>query len=258
MHFAAFAYVGESVENPLLYYRNNVVGTVALLETLCEFGPLPMIFSSSCVTYGLPRSIPISENHPQHPINPYGQSKLLVERMLADAGAAYGLPWVALRYFNAAGADPDGEIGEDHEPETHLIPLVLRAARDQTAVSIFGTDYETPDGTCVRDYVHVIDIADAHLRALDYLLAMGESRAFNLANARGYSVKEVIAAAERVCGVSVNVKAAPRRQGDPAILVGSAEHARTVLGWKPSRSELDVQIGDAWRWVKSRIKAGDH
>jgi UDP-arabinose 4-epimerase len=252
MHFAAFAYVGESVEKPLLYYHNNVAGSVALLETLIEFGPLPVIFSSSCVTYGIPKTIPISEEHPQHPINPYGHSKLLVERMLADAGKAYGLSWVALRYFNAAGADPDGDIGEDHNPETHLIPLVLRATLDQTAVEIYGIDYPTPDGTCVRDYIHVIDIANAHLGALEYLLAKGESCALNLANARGYSVKEVIAAAERVCGCSINVKVASRRPGDPPILIGSAKRAHEVLGWRAGRSELEVQIADAWKWVKSR------
>ena len=252
MHFAAFAYVGESVEKPLLYYRNNVAGSVALLETLIEFGALPLIFSSSCVTYGIPETIPISEDHPQRPINPYGHSKLLVERMLADAGKAYGLPWVALRYFNAAGADPDGDIGEDHDPETHLIPLVLRAARDKTAVEIYGIDYQTPDGTCVRDYIHVIDIADAHLRALEYLLAKRESCALNLANARGYSVKEVIAAAERVCGRSISVKVAPRRPGDPPILIGSAKRAHELLGWRAGRSELEVQIADAGKWVKSR------
>jgi UDP-glucose-4-epimerase GalE len=204
------------------------------------------------VTYGVPEALPISEDHPQRPINPYGQSKLLVERMLADAGKAYGLPWVALRYFNAAGSDPDGDIGECHEPETHLIPLVLRAARDQTAVPIYGADYDTPDGTCVRDYVHVVDIADAHLRALDYLLAKGESCAFNLANARGYSVKEVISTAERVCGCEIAVKVAPRRPGDPPSLVGSAERARKLLAWAPARSDLVVQIADGWNWVKLR------
>ena len=195
MHFAAFAYVGESVEKPLLYYRNNVAGSVVLFETILEFGPLPVIFSSSCVTCGIPNNIPISEDHLQNPINPYGHSKLFVERMLVDADNACGLPWVALRYFNAAGADPYGDIGEDHDPETHLIPLVLRAARDETAVEIYGIDYDTKDRTCVRDYIHVVDIADAHLRALEYLLAKRESCALNLANARGYSVKEVVAAA---------------------------------------------------------------
>jgi UDP-glucose-4-epimerase GalE len=252
MHFAAFAYVGESVEKPLLYYQNNVAGSAVLLETLLEFAPLPMVFSSSCVTYGIPDTIPISEDHPQHPINPYGHSKLFVERMLADAGKACGLPWVALRYFNAAGSDPDGDIGEDHDPETHLIPLVLRAARDKTAVEIYGTDYQTQDGTCVRDYIHVVDIADGHLRALGYLLAKRESCALNLANARGYSVKEVIATAERVCGRTIRVKVAPKRPGDPPILVGSVKRAHELLGWNAGRSDLELQITDAWKWVKSR------
>ena len=249
MHFAAFAYVGESVERPLLYYRNNVAGSLALLESIIDHRPMPIIFSSSCVTYGVPQRVPIKEDHPQDPINPYGHSKLLVEQMIVDAGKAHRLPWVALRYFNAAGADPDGDIGEDHDPETHLIPLVLRAARDKTAVEIFGIDYDTPDGTCVRDYVHVIDIADAHLRALSYLVAKGQSRAFNLANARGYSVKEVIATAERVCNRAIAVQVAPRRPGDPDSLIGSANDAQNLLGWRPSRSELEVQIADAWRWV---------
>ena len=175
MHFAAFAYVGESVEQPLLYYRNNVAGSHALLQTVVEKGVRPIIFSSSCVTYGIPSSVPISEDHPQHPINPYGHSKLFVEQMLVDAGKAHGLRSVSLRYFNAAGADPDGEIGEDHDPETHLIPLIIKAALSKKPVQIYGTDYDTPDGTCVRDYVHVSDIADAHVRALDYLQNGGES-----------------------------------------------------------------------------------
>jgi UDP-glucose-4-epimerase GalE len=250
MHFAAFAYVGESVENPILYYRNNVAGSVALLETLVKFGPIPVIFSSSCVTYGIPLRLPIAEDHPQNPINPYGQSKRVVENMLEDLGRAHGLPWVSLRYFNAAGCDPEGDVGEVHDPETHLIPLVLRAARDGSAVRILGTDYDTPDGTCIRDYVHVNDIADAHLRALDYLMAGGESRAFNLANARGHSVRDVVATAERVTGKSIATENAPRRPGDPPILIGSADRARTLLGWKPVRSELEVQIADAWKWIK--------
>lgn len=252
MHFAAFAYVGESVGQPLLYYRNNVDGSIAFLQTLLDFKPLPFVFSSTCATYGVPEKIPIAEEHPQRPINPYGASKRFVEQILADASNAHRLPWIALRYFNAAGSDPDGEIGERHDPETHLIPLVIRAARDRTPVNIFGTDYDTPDGTCIRDYVHVMDIADAHVRALDYLLAGGESRALNLANARGYSVKEVIATTERVCGCTIPVALAPRRPGDPAALIGSAERAHAVLGWKPARSELEVQIRDAWNWIRSR------
>ena len=252
MHFAAFAYVGESVGQPLLYYRNNVTGSAALLEAIIEFKPLPFVFSSTCSTYGVPERVPIGEDHPQRPINPYGFSKLVVERMLADLGVSHRLPWVALRYFNAAGSDPDGEIGEVHVPETHLIPLVLEAARGGAPIQIFGTDYDTPDGTCIRDYVHVMDIANAHVRALDYLLKGGASCALNLANARGYSVKEVIATAERVCGRPIPTKIAARRPGDPAALVGSAERARTVLGWTPDRSDLNVQIADAWKWIRSR------
>lgn len=252
LHFAAYAYVGESVQNPLMYYRNNVTGTVALLETLLDFGVLPFVFSSTCATYGVPEKLPITEDHSQHPINPYGNTKLVVERLLAELGAAHTLPWMALRYFNAAGSDPDLEIGECHEPETHLIPLVLRAIRDQVPVSVFGADYDTPDGTCIRDYVHVMDIAEAHVLALEHLRAGGKSDALNLANSRGYSVKEVIAAAERVTGQQVPVEFAPRRVGDPAALVGCAEKARTVLGWKPDCSELDNQIQDAWKWFSSR------
>ena len=225
MHFAANAYVAESVEQPLLYYRNNFVGTLALLQTVVNFCSMPVVFSSSCAIYGVPEWIPITENHPQRPINPYGHSKLFVERLLADLEIAHGLPWIALRYFNAAGGDPDGEIGEAHDPETHLIPLVLAAARTGARVRVFGNDYDTLDGTCVRDYIHVSDIADAHVRALDYLLERGKSCALNLANSRGYSIKEVIAIAEKVCGRSIPLETASRRSGDPPVLVGDAGQA---------------------------------
>jgi len=249
MHFAAYAYVGESVEFPLLYYRNNVGGTSSMLQTLIDFQPIPVVFSSTCATYGVPETVPISEDHPQRPINPYGFSKLVAERMLADLDAANGLRSIALRYFNAAGADPDGEIGEAHDPEPHLIPLVLAAARDGNPVRVFGNDYDTSDGTCVRDYVHVLDIADAHVRAIDYLIKGGASSSINLANARGYSVKEVIATAERVCGKPIRVEMAPRRAGDPAVLIGALERAQKLLGWKPARSDLELQISDAWNWM---------
>src|SRR3984893_12493547 len=229
MHFAAYAYVGESVQQPLLYYQNNFAATAVLLRTVLDFRCIPVVFSSSCASYGVPEHVPIPEDHPQRPINPYGHSKLFVERMLVDLNVACGLPWMALRYFNAAGADPDREIGEAHDPETHLIPLVLRAARDGNPVAVFGDDYDTADGTCVRDYIHVLDIAEAHVRALEYLLGGGASCALNLANARGYSVKEVIATAERVCGKSIQAKMMPRRAGDPAVLVGSLERARAIL-----------------------------
>jgi UDP-glucose-4-epimerase GalE len=248
MHFAAYAYVDESVRQPLLYYQNNFAATAALLEAVLRFSPIPVIFSSSCASYGLPQRTPIAEDHPQQPINPYGQSKLFVERLLADLNAAHGLRSVALRYFNAAGADPDAEIGEAHTPETHLIPRLIDAARTGATVQVFGADYDTPDGTCVRDYIHVSDIADAHLRALNYLLDGGDSCALNLANARGYSVKEVIAAVESVCGRPVRYEIAPRRSGDPPVLVGDATRCRSILGWQPMRSELHRQIGDAWNW----------
>jgi UDP-glucose-4-epimerase GalE len=250
MHFAAYAYVGESVENPLLYYRNNVGGTISLLQTLVNFQTIPVVFSSTCATYGIPEAIPISEDHPQRPINPYGFSKLVVERMLGDLDAARGLRSISLRYFNAAGADPDGEIGEAHDPETHLIPLVLAAARDGKPVNVFGGDYDTADGTCVRDYIHVLDIAEAHVRAVEYLLGGGASCSLNLSNARGYSVKEVIAVAERVSGRSIRVNIAPRRLGDPPVLVGAFARAQAKLGWEPARSDLESQISDAWNWMQ--------
>ena len=247
MHFAAFAYVGELTENPIAYYDNNFAGALALLKVVAE-RHLPIVFSSTCATYGVPNYLPIDEDHPQAPINPYGRSKLFVEHLLRDIDAAHGSPWVALRYFNAAGADPDGEIGEMHDPEPHLIPSTLNAAAAGQAVRIFGSDYATPDGTCVRDFVHVVDIADAHVRALKYLIEGGASLPLNLANARGYSVKEVIAEAERVTSLPIKVEAAPRRPGDPPVLVGDAREARRRLGWKPRRSDLKTQIEDAWRW----------
>lgn len=252
IHFAGYAYVGESVATPLLYYRNNIGETASLLQALIDFTPAPVVFSSSCATYGVPDRLPISEDHPQRPINPYGYSKLVVERMLGDLDAAHGLRSVSLRYFNAAGADPEAEIGEAHEPETHLIPLVLAAARDGTAIKVFGNDYDTADGTCIRDYVHVLDIADAHVRALRYLIDGGTTCAVNLANERGYSVLEVVATAERVTGKSIQVELMPRRLGDPAILIGAPEKARRLLGWKPERCDLEVQIRDAWRWMMLR------
>lgn len=249
IHFAAFAYVGESVKDPASYYQNNIAGSVNLLRAVLRSNPIPVVFSSTCATYGVPEELPITERHPQQPINPYGLSKLVVEKALVDFDAAYGLRSVALRYFNAAGADPDGEIGEAHSPETHLIPLVLEAAMNKTAVMVFGNDHGTRDGTCVRDYVHVTDLADAHVRALRYLLDGGKSCALNLANSRGHSVLEVIRVAEQVCDTSISVIDAPRRAGDPPILVGSADRAKDTLGWEPARSDLSVQIADAWNWM---------
>lgn len=249
LHFAALAYVGESVTQPLLYHRTNAVGTLTLLEAMAAAGVRTLVFSSTCATYGIPEHVPITEEHPQHPVNPYGASKLAAERMIADAAAAGLVQAVMLRYFNAAGADPAGEIGENHTPETHLIPLVLDAILGRIAqVQVNGDDYDTPDGTCVRDYIHVSDLADAHVRALRYLLDGGETVALNLGNGRGASVRDVIQTAERVTGRRAPVAVGPRRIGDPPVLIGDATRAREVLGWRPARGTLDLQIGDAWRW----------
>ena len=249
MHFAAYAYVGESMADPARYYRNNVFGTLALLEAMLECDVARIVFSSSCAVYGVPESVPIREDHAQNPINPYGAGKAAVERMLRDFDAAYGLRSVSLRYFNAAGADPGGEIGEAHEPETHLIPLVLDAALGRRAdVAVFGDDYDTPDGTCIRDYVHVTDLAEAHVRAVKFLLAGGNSGSFNLGNGRGHSVMEVIAAARRVTAREITVSVGPRRPGDPPSLVSTADFAKRVLEWTPRRTSLETQIADAWRW----------
>jgi UDP-glucose 4-epimerase len=249
MHFAAYAYVGESVSKPLDYYRNNVAQTLALLECMVEAGVKKFVFSSTCATYGVPQVVPITEEHPQRPINPYGASKLMVERILRDLDSAYGLRSVVLRYFNAAGADPSGRIGEMHDPETHLIPLILQvAAGERRAIEVFGSDYDTPDGTCIRDYVHVTDLAQAHVLGLRHLEAGGASDAFNLGNGSGFSVMEVIRAAERVTGRRIAYDTAPRRAGDPATLVGSSVKAREVLGWKPQYVELEAITETAWQW----------
>ena len=249
MHFAALAYVGESMTRPDLYFRNNVVDSLALLEAMREVGLRHFVFSSSCATYGVPESVPIREISAQRPVNPYGESKLMVERLLHWYGAAYGFSYAALRYFNAAGADPEGEIGENHDPETHLVPLVLLAALGRRPqVDIYGTDYPTPDGSAIRDYIHVTDLADAHVRALRHLERGGAGTALNLATGRGYSVREVIAAAERVTGRPVPRHEAPRRPGDPPVLVADATLAREVLDWVPHHSDLDTIIATAWKW----------
>ncbi|MBB3268227.1 UDP-arabinose 4-epimerase [Azospirillum sp. OGB3] len=249
LHFAAYAYVGESVAKPLRYYRNNVAGTLTLLEAMAAAEVGMLVFSSTCATYGAPRVTPIPEDHPQQPVNPYGASKLMVERMIMDVGAASGLRAVILRYFNAAGADPEGEIGENHDPETHLIPLALDAALGRIPhLTVNGDDYDTPDGTCVRDYIHVSDLADAHVRALRHLLDGGDSVALNLGNGQGFSIRQVADAAERVTGRRVPLTVGPRRPGDPPVLVGDARKARALLKWRPQRDDLDVQIADAWRW----------
>ena len=247
IHFAAHAYVGESVEQPAKYYRNNVVGSLNLLEVMRDYGVRKIVFSSSCATYGNPQQIPIPDDHPQNPINPYGASKLIIERMLADFDAAYGLCSVSLRYFNAAGADPDGEIGEDHDPETHLIPLVLEAAAgERPHVTIYGTDYDTPDGTCIRDYVHVTDLAEAHVLALKSLRKKGLIESFNLGTGMGYSVREVIETARVVTGRTIPIVEGLRRPGDPPRLVADATRAKNKLSWKPQYSDLNQIIATAW------------
>ncbi len=253
MHFAAFAYVAESVRDPAAYYRNNVATTLALLEAMVEVESELFIFSSTCATYGEPEVVPIPEDHPQRPINPYGRTKLVVEQMLADFETAYGLRHVNLRYFNAAGADPDGEIGEAHDPETHLIPLVIEVALGRRPhIAVFGTDYPTPDGTCIRDYIHVTDLAEAHVLALEHLLNGGQSRSYNLGNGQGYSVREVIDTVRRVTGRPVPELEAGRRWGDPAVLVGSSQRIRNELGWKPRFADLETIVQTAWRWHCSR------
>jgi UDP-glucose 4-epimerase len=255
MHFSAYAYVGESVTDPAKYYRNNVVGTLTLLEAMLTASVKKFVFSSTCATYGVPEFVPIPETHPQNPINPYGATKLMVERILADFDVAYGFKSVRFRYFNAAGANPNGLLGEDHNPETHLIPLVLMTALGKReSISIFGTDYPTPDGTCVRDYIHVNDLADAHILGLEYLLKGGDSEVFNLGNGSGFSVREVIAAAEAVTGVSIAVEERDRRPGDPPILIGTSEQARTILGWKPQYTSIKDIVADAWQWHQKRHK----
>jgi len=255
MHFAAYAYVGESVGNPSKYYHNNVVGTLTLLETMRRCGIDKIIFSSTCATYGVPGQIPIPEDHPQNPINPYGRSKLMIEWILRDYAAAYDLKYVSLRYFNAAGADPDAEIGEDHDPETHLIPLVVDTAlskRDH--IVIFGTDYDTPDGTCIRDYIHVTDLADAHVLALEYLLNGGKSDVFNLGNGHGFSVRKVIEAASRISSCDIPCIESQRRSGDPPVLVGSSEKIRKRLNLSHEFKSLSSIIETAWRWHKKAPK----
>ncbi|NBD32762.1 MAG: UDP-glucose 4-epimerase GalE [Cyanobacteria bacterium] len=253
MHFAAYAYVGESVTNPAKYYHNNVVGSLTLLEAMQKAGIDKFVFSSTCATYGVPETVPIPETHPQNPINPYGASKLMVERILQDFDTAYQLKSVIFRYFNAAGADPQSRTGEDHNPETHLIPLILLAALGQRdAIKIFGTDYPTRDGTCIRDYIHVTDLAQAHVLGLEYLLAGGASEIFNLGNGNGFTVREMIATAQAMTKKDFTVEEAERRPGDPAMLVGSSEKARQILKWQPQYSDLQQIIGHAWQWHQKR------
>jgi UDP-glucose 4-epimerase len=247
IHFAAFAYVGESVKDPAKYYRNNVVGTINLLDAMMAAGVKDIVFSSTCATYGEPQYMPIDETHPQNPINPYGQTKLMIEKVFADYARAYGLRWIALRYFNAAGAGWD--IGESHNPETHLIPLVFRAIMGGGAINVFGTDYDTSDGTCVRDYIHVEDLANAHRLALEKL--GGFSGAINLGTGIGTSCKEIIAVAEKISGKECPVVWADRRAGDPAKLYAANGKAREILGWVPQH-DIEKIISDAWAWENSK------
>ncbi|MEL6468758.1 MAG: UDP-glucose 4-epimerase GalE [Cyanobacteria bacterium J06623_4] len=253
MHFAAYAYVGESMSDPGKYYRNNVSGTLTLLEAMASSNIHKIVFSSTCATYGIPETTPILESAPQSPINPYGFTKLVVERILKDFDRAHGIKSVVFRYFNAAGADPDGRLGEDHSPETHLIPLVLMTALGlRETISIFGTDYPTPDGTCIRDYIHVSDLASAHVLGLEYLLKGGDSNIFNLGNEQGFSVKTVIDTAKAVTGRPITVVEGDRRPGDPPVLVGSAAKACDILGWQPAHGDLSEIIQHAWQWHQHR------
>jgi UDP-glucose 4-epimerase len=248
MHFAANALVPESVADPAKYYRNNVTGTLNLLDAMRAQGVNRLVFSSSCATYGVPDRVPMTEDTPQRPINPYGQTKLVVERVLADYAPAYGLGSTSLRYFNASGASEDASIGEDHTPETHLIPIVLQAALGQRpSVMVCGTDYPTPDGSCVRDYIHVEDLADAHLRALERI-EPGRARFYNLGTGVGASVRQVIEAARSVTGIDIPVVEGPRRPGDPPALVAAADRARDELGWVPRFTDIRAIVETAWRW----------
>ena len=249
IHFAAFSLVGESCVQPLTYFSNNVGGSMSLLERMAAHGTKKIVFSSTAATYGEPQRIPIEETDPQYPTNPYGESKLTVEKMLKWCDQAYGIKYVALRYFNVAGAHGSGSIGEDHDPESHLIPIVLQAAMGKRAdIEIFGTDYPTPDGTCIRDYIHVSDLIDAHLLALEYLNKGCESAAFNLGNGEGFSVRQVINAARAVTGKKIDVRESGRRAGDPAQLIASSKRAMDTLGWSPKHASLEDIISSAWKW----------
>jgi UDP-glucose-4-epimerase GalE len=252
LHFAASAYVGESMSAPRTYFLNNVRNTLNFLEAVADSSVNQIVFSSTCATYGIPESLAVGEEHPQRPVNPYGESKLFVERVLHWYAQAYGLRWVILRYFNAAGADPQGEIGEQHDPETHLVPRVIQAALGRLPeIEIFGNDYDTPDGTAVRDYVHVSDLADAHVLALQHLLGGGPNCALNLGTGRGHSVREVIDTVEKLTGRKVRVRIRPRREGDPPVLVARSSRAMELLDWFPRQSNLETIVRTALRWQES-------
>ncbi|MBU44229.1 MAG: UDP-glucose 4-epimerase GalE [Spirochaetaceae bacterium] len=253
MHFSAFAYVAESVRRPDVYYRNNLMGTIELLDQCVEHGVKTFVFSSTCATYGLAQTPTMAENHPQNPVNPYGRSKWMVEQVLKDYEIAFGLKHVILRYFNAAGAHPDGHIGEDHSPETHLIPLVLYTAMGKLPeIQVFGTDYDTPDGTCIRDYIHVCDLADAHILGLHYSIRHNKSVVANLGNGSGHSVRQVIECCQQVTGKSIPARETGRRPGDPPVLVARSDYARTELGWAPQYSSLRTIVEHAYRWHLGR------
>ncbi len=255
MHFAAYSLVGESMQKPEIYYDNNVYGTLNLLKSMVEHDIKKIIFSSTAAVYGEPQYTPIDEEHPKNPTNVYGETKIVIEKMLDWFDKIYGLKSVRLRYFNAAGADPSGEIGELHNPETHLIPIVLQAALgERPFISIFGNDYDTRDGTCVRDYIHVNDLAKAHILALDYLSSENTSNFFNLGNGNGYTVKEVIEVAKKVTNIDIPVKIADRRSGDPAILVASSNKIKNILGWKPEFDDIETIISTAWKWHNGKAK----
>ena len=251
MHFAALLDVGESVREPARYFRNNVAGALSVLEAMTAESVRQFVFSSSCATYGEPLETPIAETHPQRPINSYGETKLAIERALPHFERASALKWVSLRYFNAAGADPEGELGEDHSPEIHLIPRAIEAAVGGPGLQVFGDDYPTPDGTCLRDYVHVSDLADAHVQALQAIAGAGGSDAYNLGTGRPHSVRDVIDAVERVTGRKVPWTLAPRRAGDPAVLCAAAGKAYAALGWTPRLPDLDAIVGTAWAWYRT-------
>ena len=258
IHFAAFSLVGESVTDPLKYYENNLYGTKVLLKAMIDNGVNKIVFSSTAATYGEPENIPILEDDRTCPTNPYGETKLAMEKMMKWSANAYGLKYVSLRYFNACGAHKSAKIGEAHNPESHLIPLVLQVPNGKReSVSIYGTDYDTPDGTCIRDYIHVTDLAKAHILAVEYLMKVGESNVFNLGNGVGYSVREVIETARRVTGHPIPAVEIPRRAGDPARLVASGEKAREILGWKPEITELEDIIRSAWAWHSSHPNGYD-
>ena len=249
MHFAAHSQVGESMINPSIYYENNVVGSYRLIESARQAGVQHFVFSSTAAVYGEPEVVPIVETSKLQPTNVYGRTKLMIEDMLHDYSSIYGSTYVALRYFNAAGADESGEIGEDHSPETHLIPLVLETALGKRShITVFGTDYDTIDGTCIRDYIHVTDLASAHVLAMNYLVGGGESRVFNLGSGNGFSVKDIIDTAKNVTGINIPVEYGERRNGDPSTLIASSDCIKDILGWNPKHSELSQIISDAWRW----------